>query len=68
MFDGTSVDQWENGKMENGDLLATGCASKRQFADYKLHLEFRTPYMPGALGQKRGSIFIYHSSRWETQI
>jgi len=68
LFDGTSTDAWENGKMENGHLLSTGATSKQQFGDYKLHLEFRTPYMPTARGQKRGNSGVYHSGRWETQI
>jgi len=68
LFDGTSADHWENGRMENGHLLATGCSSERQFGDYTLHLEFRTPYKPTAGGQQRGNSGIYHSGRWETQI
>jgi hypothetical protein len=68
LFDGTSADAWENGKVEGGYLLATGCTSKRLFGDYKLHLEFRTPYKPAASGQQRGNSGIYHSGRWETQI
>lgn len=46
LFDGSSTDAWENGKMENGLLLSTGCTSKQRFGNYTLHLEFRTPYMP----------------------
>ncbi len=68
LFDGTSTDHWENGKMENGFLLSTGCTSKRGFGSYKLHLEFRTPYKPMARGQMRGNSGVYHSGRWETQI
>lgn len=68
LFDGSSVDAWEKGKMENGFLLATGCTSKQSFADYRLHLEFRTPYKPFARGQGRGNSGIYHSGRYETQI
>jgi hypothetical protein len=68
LFDGQGADLWENGKMENGLLQATGCTSKQLFTDYKLHLEFRTPYMPAARGQGRGNSGIYHSGRWETQI
>jgi hypothetical protein len=68
LFDGTSTDAWENGRMENGLLLATGCTSKQKFGSYTLHLEFRTPYKPDARGQKRGNSGIYHSGRWETQI
>ena len=67
LFDGTSAEHWENGKVESGHLLA-GCTSKRKFGDYKLHLEFRTPYKPAARGQQRGNSGIYHSGRWETQI
>lgn len=68
LFDGSSVEAWENGKAESGHLLATGCTTKRRFADYTLHLEFRTPYMPTARGQQRGNSGVYHSGRWETQI
>jgi len=68
LFDGTSAEHWENGKVENGYLLATGCTSKQKFGGYKLHLEFRTPYKPDARGQQRGNSGIYHSGRWETQI
>lgn len=68
LFDGTSSDAWENAKTENGHLLATGCFSKQAFKSYTFHLEFRTPYMPAALGQKRGNSGVYHWGRWETQI
>jgi len=68
LFDGSSAEAWEDGKVENGLLLATGCTSKKRFADYTLHLEFRTPYMPAARGQQRGNSGVYHSGRWETQI
>ncbi len=68
LFDGKSADQWENGRIENGHLLASGCTSKRHFSDYTLHLEFRTPYKPKASGQQRGNSGVYFGGRWETQI
>lgn len=68
LFDGTSADHWENGRLENGHLLATGCTSKRNFGDFRLHLEFRMPYKPTASGQQRGNSGIYCSGRWEAQI
>jgi hypothetical protein len=68
LFDGGSTEQWENGKSENGFLLATDCTSRQRFGDYTLHLEFRTPYMPAARGQGRGNSGVYHGGRWETQI
>ena len=67
LFDGSSADAWEKGKLENG-LLAAGCTSKQRFGSYRLHLEFRTPYRPADRGQKRGNSGIYHSGRYETQI
>lgn len=67
LFDGSSAEQWEKGKVENG-FLASGCTSKQKFASYRLHLEFRTPYKPTARGQGRGNSGIYHSGRWETQV
>ncbi|MBT8043885.1 MAG: DUF1080 domain-containing protein [Verrucomicrobiae bacterium] len=68
LFDGSSAEHWENGKVEHGYLLATGCTSKQRFKSYRLHLEFRTPYMPTARGQQRGNSGVYHSGRWETQV
>ena len=68
LFDGTSADGWEGGKMEDGLLVATSTLSKEHFTDYKLHLEFRTPYMPTARGQRRGNSGVYYGGRWETQI
>lgn len=67
LFEGTSADHWEKGRIEGGHLLA-GCTSKKHFGDYTLHLEFRAPYKPSAQGQQRGNSGIYHSGRWETQI
>ena len=68
LFDGSSADHWEKGKVENGLLAATGCLSKKKFADCTLHLEFRTPYKPNARGQGRGNSGIYYGGRYETQI
>ncbi|MFM7182165.1 MAG: DUF1080 domain-containing protein [Verrucomicrobiales bacterium] len=68
LFDGTSADAWDKGKMENNHLLASGIFSNEKFKSYTFHLEFRTPYMPSALGQKRGNSGVYHWGRWETQI
>ncbi len=68
LFDGSSAELWDKGKVENGLLLVTGCTTKQTFKDYKLHLEFRTPYKPATRGQQRGNSGVYQSGRWETQI
>ena len=72
LFDGTqaSIDKhWASGaKLIEGDLLLAGCTTKNNFRDYRLHLEFRTPFVPKALGQGRGNSGVYHQGRYETQV
>jgi len=68
LFDGTNVEQWQNGKMKDGLLQASGALSKASFKDCHLHLEFRTPYKPFARGQQRGNSGVYYGGRWETQV
>ena len=72
LFDGTqaSIDRhWANGaKLVDDKLLLAGCTTKSNFRDYRLHLEFRTPFVPQALGQGRGNSGVYHQGRYETQV
>lgn len=69
LFDGSSADNFENGQLVEGDLLAaSNCASKQKFGDHSGHLEFRTPFMPQARGQGRGNSGLYLQSRYELQI
>jgi Domain of Unknown Function (DUF1080) len=69
LFDGSSPDNFENGKLLEGNLLgATGCVSKRQLGDHSLHIEFRTPFMPLSRGQARGNSGVYVQGRYEVQV
>ncbi len=68
LFDGSSADKWKNAVVENGLLPNTNVTTKEAFADYSLHLEFRTPYKPFARGQQRGNSGVYHQGRYETQV
>jgi hypothetical protein len=69
LFDGTSADKFENGKLVEGNLLgATGCVSKHKFGDHSLHVEFRTPFMPKSRGQARGNSGVYVQGRYEVQV
>jgi hypothetical protein len=56
------------GRVENGLLPNSDITTKQKFGDYKLHLEFRTPYKPYARGQQRGNSGVYHQGRYETQV
>ena len=42
--------------------------TKRKFKDFHLHLEFRTPFLPGKTGQARGNSGLYLQGRYEIQI
>ncbi|MDB4793867.1 DUF1080 domain-containing protein [Pirellulaceae bacterium] len=69
LFDGSSAETFENGKMLEGNLLAaTNCTSKEKLGDHVLHVEFRTPFMPTARGQGRGNSGVYIESRYECQV
>lgn len=72
LFDGTSADEWNKGKLEDG-LLRVGAGtgevtSKRKFRDFKLHLEFRLSFMPYATGQGRSNSGVYMGGRHEVQV
>jgi hypothetical protein len=48
---------------QGGDL-----ATKQDFSDFYLHLEFKVPYMPDAHGQERGNSGVGLLGRYEIQI
>lgn len=58
-------DAFEPGYFEVG---RGSIVSAAEFADHKIHLEFRTPYMPDARGQARGNSGVYVQGRYEVQI
>ena len=68
LFDGTSVDAWNQGKLVDGHLGATNASTKQPLGDHKLHIEFRTPFMPKARGQGRGNSGVYIQGRYELQV
>ncbi|RCS46280.1 DUF1080 domain-containing protein [Bremerella cremea] len=68
LFDGTTADKFENGKIVQEDLLLADCYSKEKFGDHTMHLEFRTPFKPEARGQGRGNSGVYIQSRYECQV
>jgi hypothetical protein len=80
LFDGKNFDKWigRNGKPvewqlrdgvmqvrpRKGDII-----TKQKFdGSFKLHVEFRVPYMPKASGQGRGNSGVYLQGRYEVQV
>jgi hypothetical protein len=68
LFDGTNTEAWENAKMTADGLLEVGTKTKRSFGSCRLHLEFRTPFMPTAQGQARGNSGVYLQHTYEFQV
>ena len=68
LFDGSTAENFNAGRLAEGNLLAVGCTSKRESRDFTLHLEFRTPFMPAARGQGRGNSGVYLQDRYEVQV
>lgn len=68
LFDGTGVEEWQDGRLTDDGLLDVGTTSKRKFGSVRIHLEFRCPFMPTARGMKRGNSGVYVKREWEVQI
>jgi hypothetical protein len=68
LFDGTTAEHFDGGRMTEDKLLMEGVTSKRKFQSCTLHLEFMTPYMPQARGQQRSNSGCYLQGRYEVQI
>lgn len=69
LFDGKNVDAWQNGARLTADgLLDGGATSRQKFQNFRLHVEFRTPYKPAARGQERGNSGVYAQGRYEVQV
>jgi hypothetical protein len=80
LFDGTDFSHWTYGddkpigwEIVDGAMKIvpkTGSImTKRDFRDFKLHVEFKTPQMPpNVMGQDSGNSGIYIQRRYEVQI
>jgi hypothetical protein len=79
LFDGKSMDGWvsrKDGKaakwkLVDGAMQVQGGdihTSKTFSGKFKLHVEFRVPYMPDKAGQARGNSGVYVQGRYEVQV
>ncbi len=68
LFDGSSTENLEGADVTEDGLLEVGTTTKIPVRDFRLHLEFRLPYMPYAAGQGRGNSGVYIQRRYEVQI
>ncbi len=68
LFDGTSPDNFDGGRMTEDGLLMQGPTSKSKFQSGTWHIEFRTPFLPEARGQGRANSGCYLQGRYETQV
>ena len=68
LFDGSSADGWQNGKLDDRKLLRCGTKSKELIKSGTLHLEFFLPFKPLGRGQDRGNSGVYLQDRYEVQV
>lgn len=68
IFNGKNTSQFEDGKMTYDGTLKQGTQLKKLYSNFTIHMEFKTPYMPYELEQKRGNSGLYILSRYEVQI
>jgi len=68
LFDGSTADTFENGRISDEGLLMEGVTSNFKFKDALIHIEFRTPFMPYAKGQERGNSGAYLQGCFEVQM
>ncbi len=68
LFSGKETSAFEKAKVTPDGLLLAGFQTKQPVGDFRLHVEFRTPYMPYAKGQARGNSGVYIQTRYEVQV
>ncbi|MCA9191666.1 MAG: DUF1080 domain-containing protein [Planctomycetales bacterium] len=68
LFDGSSVDAFKAAKFSPDGNLAGGAETVDDFGAFRMHLEFRTPFMPASVDQSRGNSGVYIQRRYEVQI
>ena len=69
IFDGSGTEQFADGaRMTEDGLLMQGALLGFDVGDFRLHFEFKTPFMPNSVGQARGNSGVYIQRRYEVQV
>ncbi len=68
LFDGRSTEHFTGARITDDGLLMEGPTTVAPVGDFRLHLEFRLPFMPTARGQARSNSGVYIQRRYEVQI
>ncbi len=79
LFNGSDASKWtqlDGGPVQwylDDNLLTVkpgsgNIVTKEKFQDYRLHVEFRIPYMPYAHSQERGNSGVYQDGLYEVQV
>lgn len=77
LFDGKDLSSWTRRgggaatwKIADGAAVAGGgdILTRRNFGDYRLHVEFNVPSLPDKRGQARGNSGVYMQGRFEVQV
>lgn len=81
LFDGKDHTEWTSSRnagapiewtIENGVLTVApgkgGIQTKREFTDYQLHIEWRSPEVVKGEGQGRGNSGVFMQGRYEVQV
>jgi hypothetical protein len=72
LLDPDTVNYKPKWKIKDGSMQVSAGSgnliSRRKFGSAKMHVEFRSPYMPAAKGQERGNSGVYIQGRYEIQV
>jgi hypothetical protein len=68
LFAGSETPELQGAKLTDDGLLLAGVTTTASVSDFRMHIEFRLPYMPRARGQGRANSGVYIQRRYEVQI
>lgn len=68
LFVDGQIGELDSAKLSPDGFLMRGAITKNPVRDFRLHVEFRTPFTPTGKGQGRGNSGLYIQRRYEVQI